>query len=78
MAASTIKYIDYRPLFFPSLKYYRNGIRIENGTEFKVDEKELPYFLRQKNGKNNCFEEVKNVKRPARENVNIENVEVSE
>lgn len=76
MAAITIKYVDDRPIFYPALSYYRNGVRVNKGDVIKVNEKELKYFLRQKNGKNNCFEQENKVKRPPRDEIKVESVEV--
>ena len=75
MARTIIKYVDDRPIYFPALSSYPRGLEIEKGDTLKVNDEELKYFMRQKNGKTNCF--VKEMKRPTPER-KTENTEVSE
>lgn len=59
MARSELTYVDNRPLFFPALKSYPKGLEIKKGDVIKVTDKEKEYFLRQRNGKLQCFIEKK-------------------
>lgn len=53
-----LKYIDRRPEFFPagSLEFYHGGLVLTGGEEIKVTDDEKRILLKRKNGKNACYE----------------------
>jgi len=57
-----LKYVDVRPLYFPkgALKFYPGGrVLPDKENEIKVTDDEKRMLLKRKNGKLNCFEEVR-------------------
>ena len=51
------KYVDYRPIFIPKLKNYKNGITLPNKTNIiEIVDKEAKTLLKMKNGDKPCFE----------------------
>ena len=56
----TLKYVDHKKIWFPSLTYYRAGLALPGGNnEIKVTEQEAISLLSRKNGSKNCFEEAR-------------------
>ena len=61
MGASNLKYVDYRPMFFSNLKFYKGGLKLPSGENIvKCTDKEKIALLKMKNGIKNCFEEIEN------------------
>ncbi len=67
-ATKTIKYVDRRQIFFPSLFYYSGGLALPSGDNIiKVTEREAELLLKRKNGDKPCFvEEKKASKEPVK------------
>lgn len=59
-----LKYIDNRPIYFPKLTKYPNGLIPALGQVIEVTENEKIKLLKQKNGKQPCWQEVRNSPRP--------------
>jgi len=58
-----LKYIDYRKLTIPYLKFHKGGLSLPSGDNIiNVTESEARSLLKKKNGINNCFEEIKPVR----------------
>jgi len=64
-----LKYVDHRPMFFPKLFYYKNGISLPDSKEniIKVTEKEERQLLKIKNGYKPVFEIVKQSRKDSTE-----------
>lgn len=58
-----IKYVDYRPIVIPYLKFHRGGVTLPSGDNIlKVSDSEAKYLLKMKNGSKLCFIEFKEKK----------------
>lgn len=57
-----LRYIDMRPMYFPkgALKFYPGGVVLpDKVNEIKVTDDEKRMLLKRKNGKLDCFEEIR-------------------
>jgi len=51
-----LKYVDIRPIFFPSLKKHPGGVILPNGDNIiEVTDGEAKHLLKQMNGKKPCY-----------------------
>ena len=65
-----IKYIDWRPLVIPYLKYHSGGVTLPSGDNIlKVSDSEGRHLLKKKNGQKECFIEIKKKKEEIKEEV---------
>ena len=57
-----LRYVDTRPMYFPrdALKFYPGGVVLpDKVNEIKVTDDEKRMLLKRKNGKLDCFEEIR-------------------
>jgi hypothetical protein len=52
-----VKYVDHRKITIPYLKNHRLGVDLPSGDNtLNVTDSEAKFFLKMKNGNDNCFE----------------------
>ena len=57
-----LRYVDTRPMYFPkgALKFYPGGVVLpDKSNEIKVTDDEKRMLMKRKNGKLDCFEEIR-------------------
>ncbi len=59
-----LKYIDHKSMTWYGLTYYPSGLSPAQGDIIKCTETEKKSLLREKNGKNPKFEEIKKSRKP--------------
>lgn len=67
-----VRYINWKPLWFPKLKAYPGGKAVKQGDEIKLSLKEWNSIKNMKNGNLLCFEEIKIKKRENTKEKDIE------